>query len=69
MMMFIKKAPAINDNGRLENITESVMSLHKLVNQQLVYSKNNTNYTMKLIEQSTENTVNLGLIQYTQHNS
>ena len=59
-MMFIKKAPAIDDKGCLESITESVMSsLHKLVNQQLVYSKNNTNYKMRLIEQSTENTMNL----------
>ena len=59
VVMFIKEAPASIDNGHLENITEIVMSLHHLVNQQLVYSKNNTNYTMKLIEQSTENTVNL----------
>ena len=60
-VMFIKKA---HDNGCLENIKESVMSLHKLVNQQLV---NNTNHTMKLIEQSTENTVNL--IQQSSKNS
>ena len=67
VVMFIKEAPASIDNGHLENITESVMSLHHLVNQQLVYSKNNTNYTMKLIEQSTENTVNL--IQQSSKNS
>ena len=53
-VMFTKGIPAIDSSGLLENITESVMSLHHLVNQQQCSSKNIN--AVNLIQQSSKNT-------------